>query len=45
MAQVKFYRSLKEKYNESTHLDGIYFATDTFEIIVNNKTYGSSKIL
>ena len=43
MAQVKFYRSLKEKYNESTHLDGIYFATDTFEIIVNNKTYGGTK--
>lgn len=43
MAQVKFYRGLKEKYNESTHLDGIYFATDTFEIIVNNKTYGGTK--
>lgn len=43
MAQVKFYRGLKEKYNESTHLDGVYFATDTFEIIVNNKTYGGTK--
>lgn len=43
MSQVKFYRGLKEKYNESTHLDGIYFATDTFEIIVNNKTYGGTK--
>lgn len=43
MARVKFYRGLKEKYNESTHLDGIYFATDTFEIIVNNKTYGGTK--
>lgn len=43
MAQVKFYRGLKEKYNKSTHLDGIYFATDTFEIIVNNKTYGGTK--
>lgn len=43
MAQVKFYRGLKEKYSESTHLDGIYFATDTFEIIVNNKTYGGTK--
>lgn len=43
MAQIKFYRGLKEKYNESTHLDGIYFATDTFEIIVNNKTYGGTK--
>lgn len=43
MAQVKFYRGLKERYNESTHLDGIYFATDTFEIIVNNKTYGGTK--
>lgn len=43
MAQVKFYRGLKEKYNGSTHLDGIYFATDTFEIIVNNKTYGGAK--
>lgn len=43
MAQVKFYRGLKEKYNEFTHLDGIYFATDTFEIIVNNKTYGGTK--
>lgn len=43
MAQVKFYRGLKEKYNESTHSDGIYFAKDTFEIIVNNKTYGGTK--
>lgn len=43
MAQVKFYRGLKEKYNGSTHSDGIYFATDTFEIIVNNKTYGGTK--
>lgn len=43
MAQVRFYRGLKEKYNESIHLDGIYFATDTFEIIVNNKTYGGTK--
>lgn len=43
MSQVKFYRGLKEKYNKSTHLDGIYFAIDTFEIIVNNKTYGGTK--
>ena len=40
MAQIKFYRGLKEKYNQLTHADGLYFTTDTLEIILNNKSYG-----
>lgn len=35
----KFYRGLKEKYNLSTHGGGIYFATDTKEIIQNGIAY------
>lgn len=40
MAQIKFYRGTKEKYDQLTHADGLYFATDTLEIILNNKSYG-----
>lgn len=35
----KFYRGLKEKYVLSTHGGGIYFATDTKEIIQNGIVY------
>ena len=40
MAQLKFYRGLKANYQaETTHKDGIYFATDTNEILMNGKAY------
>lgn len=42
MAQVKFYRGLREKYNAGSHADGVYFATDTAEILLNDISYGLS---
>lgn len=42
MAQVKFYRGLREKYNAGSHADGVYFATDTTEILLNDISYGLS---
>ena len=42
MAEVQFYRGLKAKYSLSTHIDSIYFATDTHEIVLNNVSYGLS---
>lgn len=36
---VKFYRGLYEKYNQETHADGIYFATDKGVIRMNGKDY------
>lgn len=43
MAQVKFYRGVVAGYNATTHADGIYFSTDTQEIYLDGKAYGSSK--
>ena len=43
MAQVKFYRGLREKYNAGSHADGVYFATDTAEILLNGISYGLSE--
>ena len=41
MSTVKFYRGLKSAYNgEVKHKDGIYFATDKGEILVNGTSYG-----
>lgn len=40
MAQVKFYRGLKALYNAETYKDGIYFAVDKKQIIVNGVAYG-----
>lgn len=37
---VKFYRGLGASYNPVTHADGIYFATDTKKIIMNDVEYG-----
>lgn len=37
---VKFYRGLAASYNPTTHVDGIYFATDTKKIIMNGTEYG-----
>lgn len=45
---VRFYRLSKEVYNSSTHTkdpNGIYFITDTQELIVNGVNYGMSKTL
>lgn len=42
MAQVKFYRGLKANYlPETTHLNGLYFATDTEELLLNGQVYGN----
>lgn len=40
MAQVNFYRGLREKYSPDTHKDGLYFSTDTLEIILNGSSFG-----
>ena len=42
MAQVNFYRGVRARYSASTHANGIYFATDTHEILMNNQAYGLS---
>lgn len=41
---IKFYRGTKAKYQESpsTYTDGLYFTTDTNEILVNQETYGKN---
>ena len=52
-ANVKFYRGLKAKYSYSvdggtasgTHVDGLYYATDTHEIFMNGVSYGNVKDL
>ena len=36
---IKFYKGLREKYSVELHGNGIYFATDTYEIIHNNHSY------
>lgn len=40
MALVNFYRGLKEKYNQETHKDGLYFSTDSLEILLNGSSFG-----
>lgn len=42
MAQVNFYRGVRARYSASTHANGIYFATDTHEILMNTVAYGLS---
>lgn len=39
---IPHYRGLKEKYDEQKHSDGIFFTTDTHEIIANKATYGET---
>ena len=41
MEEVLFYRGIKNKYNKDLYGSGIYFATDTKEIIVDGVSYGS----
>lgn len=36
---IKFYRGLKSRYDVNTHGFGIYFTTDTLEIIHNGESY------
>lgn len=40
MALVNFYRGLRKKYSPDTHKDGLYFSTDTLEIILNGSSFG-----
>lgn len=42
MAQIKFYRGNKQTYLDSvaSYSDGIFFATDKHEIMLNGTTYG-----
>ena len=39
---IPHYRGLKEKYDKQKHSDGIFFTTDTHEIIANSTTYGET---
>lgn len=41
---VKFYRGLAEKFKQSSHADGLYFATDKGVIFLNDQVYGSGNI-
>ena len=40
MSLVKFYRGMRESYNETTHADGVYFASDKQLIMMNGVEYG-----
>ena len=40
MNKLKFYKGLKEKYNLASHGSGIYFSTNTSEIIHDGIAYG-----
>ena len=39
---IKFFKGASEKYNAQTHADGIFFTTDTDEILVNSDSYGKN---
>lgn len=41
---VLFYRGPKSSYDASQHGNGIYFCTDTYEIFMNNHSYGGGKV-
>lgn len=42
MAEIKFYRGEKSKYNQELHSNGIFFATDTTELLMGGKSYGGN---
>ena len=42
MVEINFYRGIAEHYNREIHGDGIYFATNTLQIIHDGKSYGIS---
>lgn len=44
MVEIKFYRGLSSKYSITQHGNGIYFATDTHEILHNGVSFGESEI-
>ena len=44
MKEVNFYKGPSGRYNKKTHGDGIYFATDTQEILVDGLSYGSVEV-
>ena len=39
MTYINFYRGLKAKYDSTAHANGVYFATDAKEIIMNDVSY------
>lgn len=39
MPDIQFYRGLRSKYNSDLHKDGVYFATDKKEILLNGQSY------
>lgn len=39
---IQFFKGKKENYKESEHKDGIYFTTDTDEIMTQGKIYGKN---
>lgn len=49
MANVKFYRGVRAKYDyvvdggvaSGEHVDGLYYATDTHEVLMNGVSYGN----
>lgn len=49
MANVKFYRGVRAKYDyvvdggvaSGKHVDGLYYATDTHEVLMNGVSYGN----
>lgn len=44
MAILKFYRGLEASYNHETHADGLFFATDSHKIFLNNAAYGGQDL-
>lgn len=40
MATIKFYRGSDKNFNATTHVDGVYFATDKGRIYLNDMVYG-----
>lgn len=43
--KIQFIKGLRANYNESLYRDGIYFATDSSEILVNGVSFGLSTLL
>lgn len=43
MSFIKFYRGLKEKYDADTYADGLYFTTDTHELLLNGESIGVNR--
>ena len=43
MDNIKFYQGSKGKYDPSSMEDGIFFSTDTQEILLNDKNYGGAQ--